>query len=116
MSEHSLTANFKNVSHALTDVWPAKLVTTALNADLTTLLTLCLDSVLKFVEMERDILLNVMMKTTLMGMVAARIVELKSVSHASAVHQLPEIHAVLFYQLPFQYKTEDNQNFMGRLF
>lgn len=98
------------------DASPARLATIVLNVDLTTLLTLSLDFVLKFVVMERDTLLNAMMETTSIVMDAARIAELKSASHASVVRQLPEIHAAPFSHQPFRLKTEVNQDFTERSF
>lgn len=72
--------------------------------------------VLKFVVMERDTLLNVMMETTLMVMDVQKIVTLKSDSLVMAVHQALKTVVQLFFQLPFQFKTEVNQDFTERSF
>ena len=66
--------------------------------------------------MERDTLLNVMMETTLMVMDVQKIVTLKSDSLVMAVHQALKIAVQPFSQLPFQLKTEVNQDFMEKSF
>jgi hypothetical protein len=115
-SQLSSILNSRNVFHALTVVFHAKLVMIVLNADPTTLLMLRLDFVLKSVVMERDTPLNVMMETTSTVTDVAEIVESKSDSHATEVHQLPETHAVPFSHQLFQFKTEVNQDFTERSF
>lgn len=112
--EPSSTLNFKSVFHALMDVLPARPVTIVLNADLTTLLMSNQHFVLKFVVMERDTLHNAMTETTSMVTDAAKIAELKSVSHATEVHQLPETHAAVSSHQLFKLKTEVNQDFTER--
>lgn len=72
--------------------------------------------VLKFVVMERDTLLNVMMETTLTVMDVQRIVTLKLDSLAMVVHQVLKTVVQLFFQVPFQLKTEVNQDFSERSF
>lgn len=72
--------------------------------------------VLKFAVMERDTLLNVTMETTLMVMDVQKIVTLKSDSLVMAVHQALKIAVQPFSQLPFQLKTEVNQDFMEKSF
>lgn len=59
------------------DVLHARLATTVLNVDQTTILMSEVDFVLKFVEMEKDTLLNAMMEITSMEMDAVKIVKLK---------------------------------------
>lgn len=108
--------NFKNVCHALMDALPARHATIVLNADQTMLLIPKADFALKFAVMQKDTPRSAMMETTLMGMDAARIVELKLDFHASAVHQIQETPAALFCHLPFQLKTEVNQDYSERLF
>lgn len=105
----------KNAFHALTDASPVRLVMIVLNADLTTPSMPNLGFVLKFVVMEKDTLLNVMMETMLTEMGAVGIAELKWVSHVSEVHQLPETHAVLFYHQPLRLKIEASLDFLERL-
>jgi hypothetical protein len=75
-----------------------------------------LDFVLKFVVMERDILLNVMMVTTLMVTDVQKIVTLRLDSHVMAVHQALKTAVQLFFHLSSQLKTEVNQDFMERSF
>jgi len=75
-----------------------------------------LDFVLKFVVMERDTLLNVMMETTLMVTDAQKIVTLRLDSHVMAVHQALKTAVQLFFHLSSQLKTEVNQDFMERSF
>lgn len=116
MLELTLIPNFKNAFHALMDVFHAKLVTTVLNADQTTIWMLNLAFVLKFAVMERDTLLNVTMETTLMVMDVQRIVTLKLDSLVMAVHQALKIAVQPFSQLPFQLKTEVNQDFTEKSF
>lgn len=72
--------------------------------------------VFKFVVMERDTLLNVMMETTLMVMDVQRIVTLKLDSLVMVVHQALKIAVQLFFQVPSQLKTEVNQDFTERSF
>lgn len=115
-SELTSTLNSKSAFHVLMDAFHARLAMIALNADLTTISMQGLDFVLKFVVMERDTLLNVMMETTLTVMDAARIAKSKSASHVTEVHQLPETHAAPFSHQPFQLKTEVNQDFTERSF
>jgi hypothetical protein len=87
-----------------------------LNVDLIIHLILKLGFVLRYVAMEKDILQIVMMEITLMAMDAAEIVKLKSDSHAMEVLQVQKIYAVLNYQLQFQFKTEDNQDYLEKLY
>jgi hypothetical protein len=108
--------NSKSAFHALMDVSPARLATTVLNADPIMFLMPRADFVLKFVVMPRDTLHNVMMEITSMVMGAAGIAESKSDSHATVVHQAPEMLAAPFCHQPFRLKTEVNQDFSERLF
>ena len=87
-----------------------------LNVDLIIHLILKLGFVLRYVAMEKDILQIVMMEITLMAMDAAEIVNLKSDSHAMEALQVQKIYAVLNYQLQFQFKTEDNQDYLEKLY
>jgi hypothetical protein len=64
--------------------------------------------------MERDILLIVMMEITLMVMDAVKIVTLKSDTLVMVDHQVQKIHAQLFFQVPFQFNQEVNQDFMEK--
>jgi hypothetical protein len=116
MSQLSSILNFKNAFHALMDVFHARLATIVLNADPTTILMLRLAFALKFAVMERDTPLNVMMETTSTVTDVAEIAELKSDSHATEVHQLPETPAVPFFHQPYQFKTEVNQDFTEKSF
>lgn len=75
-----------------------------------------LDFVLKFVVMERDTLLNVMMETMLMVMDVQKIVTLRLDSHVMAVHQALKTAVQLFFHLSSQLKIEVNQDFMERSF
>ncbi len=56
MLEHILIVNFKNVFHVLMAAYHVKLVMIVLCADLIILLIQKVDSVFKFVVMEKDIL------------------------------------------------------------
>lgn len=75
-----------------------------------------LDFVLKFVVMERDTLLNVMMETMLMVMDVQKIVTLRLDSHVMAVHQALKTAVQLFSHQSSQLKTEVNQDFTERSF
>lgn len=108
--------NFKNVYHVLMDVWAVKTVMIVLNVDLIIHLILKLAFVLKYVVMEKDILQIVMMEITSMVMDAVEIVKLKSDSLAMEAPQVQKILAVLNYQLQFQFKTEDNQDYSEKLY
>ena len=87
-----------------------------LNVDLIIHLILKLAFVLKYVVMEKDILQIVMMEITSMVMDAVEIVKLKSDSLAMEVLQVQKILAVLNYQLQFQFKIEDNQDYSEKLY
>lgn len=116
MLELTLIPNFKNAFHALMVVLHARPVMIVLNADQTTLWMLNQDFVLKFVVMEKDTLLNVMMVTTLMEMDVQKIVTLKLDSHVMVDHQALKTAVQPFFQLPSQLKTEVNQDFMEKSF
>lgn len=72
--------------------------------------------VLKFVVMERDTLLNVMMEIMSMVMDVQRIATSKLDSLVMVVHQALKTVVQLFFHLPFQLKTEVNQDFTERSF
>lgn len=111
MSELTLTANCKNVSHVRMDVSVARLVMIVLNADLTTSLIQELHCVWKSVVMVKSTLQTVMMAIMLMATDAARIVTLRLDSHVTVDHQAAEIPAQPCFHQPSQSKTEDNQDF-----
>lgn len=115
-SELTSIPNFKNVCHALMDVLPVRHATIVLNADQTMLLIQRAVFVLKFAVMQKDTPPSAMMEITSMVMDAARIVELRLDFHASVVHQIQETLAALFCHLPYQFKTEVNQDYSERLF
>lgn len=116
MLQPILIHNFKNVYHVLMDVWVVKTVMIVLNVDLIIHLILKLAFVFKYVVMEKDILQIVMMEITSMVMDAVEIVKLKSDSLAMEVLQVQKIFAVLNYQLQFQFKIEDNQDYSEKLY
>ncbi len=73
-----------------------------------------LDFVLKFVVMEKDILQTVMTEITLMVTDAVKIVNSKLVSHAMGDLQALKTPVLLQFQLYFQLKTEDNQDYLEK--
>ena len=88
---------------------------TVLNVDQTIFWTQKPLFVFKFVVMERDILQLVMMVITLMETDAAKIVELKSASHAMEVHQTARIFAAQDCQLPLLLNQEDKLDYSEKL-
>ncbi len=116
MSEPSLTANCKSVSHAQMGVSVARLVMIVFSAGRIIILIPNRHCVWRSVVMVRSTLRNVMMVITLMVMDAARIVILRLDSHVTVDHQRPRIPAHPCFHHPFQLKTEDNQDFMERWF
>lgn len=73
-----------------------------------------LDFVLKFVVMEKDILQTVMTEITLMVTDAVKIVNFKLVSHVMGDLQALKTPVLLQFQLYFQLKTEDNQDYLEK--
>ena len=115
MLVHSLIVNFKNVYLVLMDVLVVKIVMIVINVDLIIIFIQQVDSVLKSVVMEKDILLVVMMVIILMEMDVVEIVKYKLDSHVMVVHHQLKIHVHPYYQLKFHSKIEDNQDFMVKL-
>jgi hypothetical protein len=112
---HSLIISFKNVYLVLMDALVVKIVMIVINVDLIIIFIQQVDYVLKYVVMEKDILLVVMMVIILMEMDVVEIVKYKLDSHVMAVHHKPKIHVHLYCQLKFHSKIEDNQDFMEKL-
>ena len=114
MLAHSLIVNFKNVYHVQMDVLVVKTVMIVHNVGLI-IIYIQVDFVLKYVVMEKDIHLVVMMEIIIMEMDAPMTVKFKLDSLVMEVHPILKICVQLYYQQKFHLKIEDNRDFLERL-
>ena len=66
--------------------------------------------------MEKDMLQVVMMEITLMVMDVVEIVKFKLDTHVMEVHPTQEIFVQVSLQVKYSLKTEDNQDYLEKLF